>query len=64
MKQFFFEPDRIASEMDVRGEQFDSLATTSSGGVFTLTRTSGEFSDQKIEGDFNLTQTEVIVSIF
>ncbi|MBT1704038.1 glycoside hydrolase family 3 N-terminal domain-containing protein [Chryseosolibacter indicus] len=57
-KQFFFEPDKIAPEMGFSDKQLDSLAEVSSVAVFTLTRTSGEFADRKLEADFNLTQVE------
>lgn len=57
-KKFFFEPDKIIPEMTWTEAQLDSLADVCSVGIITLTRTSGEFADRKLEGDFNLSQVE------
>jgi beta-glucosidase len=57
-KRFFFEPDKLVSELTWSASQLDSIAEASSIGVFTLARTSGEFVDRKIEDDFLLTPTE------
>ncbi len=58
-KRFFFEPDKVIPEMDWDVARLDSLADKSSVAVFTITRTSGEFADRKVQDDFNLTATEM-----
>lgn len=57
-KKMFFLPDEIIEEMDWNSDQLNAIAEKSSVGIFTLSRTSGEFFDRKIENDFNLKSKE------
>lgn len=57
-KANFFMPDVPFEEMTWTDEQLNTIAQTSSIGVFTLLRTSGEGSDRNVQNDFNLKPSE------
>jgi len=58
-KKFFFEKDILVPEKTWTVEALKVLAETNDVAVFTLGRTSGEFQDREVEGDFKLTQVEL-----
>jgi len=58
-KKFFFEKDLLVPEKTWTEEALKVLAETNDVAVFTLGRTSGEFQDREVEGDFKLTQVEL-----
>lgn len=57
-KEFWFAPDQLVPELALSPEQITSIAKNNDVGIYTLGRTSGEFQDRVIEGDYHLTQTE------
>lgn len=57
-KEFFFEPDKRIPEKDWTTQEIQAMATHHDLAVFTITRTSGEFYDRKLEADFELTSRE------
>ncbi|HSR50326.1 MAG TPA: beta-glucosidase [Acidobacteriota bacterium] len=56
--QFWFMPQAPIAEMEVSPQRIRQLAGQADIAVFTLGRSSGEFSDRKEEGDFYLAQSE------
>ena len=58
-KKMFFEKDVLVPEKSWKIENLKSLADKNDIAIFTLGRTSGEFQDRGIEGDFNLTEDEL-----
>ncbi len=58
-KKMFFLPDEVINEMDWSDAQLKAIAKKSSVGIFTISRTSGEFFDRKIDPDFNLKSSEI-----
>lgn len=58
-KKMFFMPDEVIPELDCTDAQLDEVAQNSSVGIFTLSRTSGEFFDRNENNDFNLKNTEI-----
>ena len=58
-KKIFFLPDEIIQEMDWAENQLNTIAEKSAIGIFTISRTSGEFFDRKVENDFNLKDIEI-----
>ncbi|NCP52921.1 MAG: beta-glucosidase [Flavobacteriales bacterium] len=60
-KKMFFEKDILVPEKKWTEEELSALASNNDVAIFTLGRTSGEFQDRVLEGDFNLTQDEVLL---
>ncbi|HKK11218.1 MAG TPA: beta-glucosidase, partial [Flavobacteriaceae bacterium] len=58
-KKMFFEKDVLAPEKTWSVDDLKVLAERNDIAVFTLGRTSGEFQDRTVEGDFTLTQDEL-----
>ncbi|SNR35096.1 beta-glucosidase [Lutibacter flavus] len=58
-KKIFFEKDILVEDILWSKERLKELAKTNDVAVFTLGRTSGEFQDRIIDGDFNLTVNEL-----
>lgn len=58
-KKFFFEKDVLISEKSWTAEEIEVIANTNDVAIFTLGRTSGEFQDRNVEGDFTLTKNEL-----
>lgn len=58
-KAMFFEKDILIKENLWSQERLQQLANANDVAVFTLGRTSGEFEDRTLEGDFNLTAGEL-----
>ncbi len=57
-KKSYFDPDVMLNEMDWSKHALEAVASVCDVGLFTISRTSGEFADRKIEGDFELTAIE------
>ncbi len=57
-KQYFFLPDSPIEEPVLSDDKITELAKNTSAGIFTITRTSGEFFDRKLDDDFNLKASE------
>jgi beta-glucosidase len=57
-KKMFFEKDILVPEKSWTKEELNAIASNNEVAIFTLGRTSGEFQDRVLEGDFNLTQDE------
>jgi beta-glucosidase len=53
-----FMPQTPIREMSVSTELVAKIAAVADSAIITIGRNSGEFFDRKVEGDFNLTQTE------
>jgi len=58
-KKMFFLPDEIINEMEWSDDQLKTIAGKSSIGIFTISRSSGEFFDRNVENDFNLRNSEI-----
>lgn len=58
-KQMFFLPDVVFDEIEWTDQQLKAIAAKSSMGIFTLSRTSGEFFDRKEDNDFKLKASEI-----
>ena len=54
----FLLPDAIA-EMNISKEEIEQSANESAIAIITIGRNAGEFADRKLDGDFNLTDTEI-----
>ena len=57
-KSSYFQPDIMLKEKDWSVNELNKYASSCDLGLFTISRTSGEFADRKIEDDFALTQEE------
>ncbi|WP_224488255.1 beta-glucosidase [Robertkochia flava] len=64
-KEFWFAPDRLIREMPLTQEDINRMAENNDMGIYTLGRTSGEFQDRNIEGDYLITpkEKELITSL-
>lgn len=58
-KRMFFEKDVLIPEKSWTVENLKSYAENNDIAIFTLGRTSGEFQDRSVDGDFNLTADEL-----
>ncbi|MGB5463863.1 MAG: glycoside hydrolase family 3 C-terminal domain-containing protein, partial [Aureibaculum sp.] len=58
-KKMFFEKDILVPERTFTKETLVDIATRTDVAIFTFGRTSGEFQDREIDGDFNLTLEEL-----
>ena len=58
-KKFFFETDVLVPEKTWTKEELEAIAIKNDIAIFTLGRTSGEFKDRVVKGDYNLTVKEV-----
>ena len=58
-KKMFFLPDEIINEMEWSDAQLKAIAEKNSIGIFTISRSSGEFFDRNVENDFNLRNSEI-----
>ncbi len=58
-KKVFFEKDVLVPEKAWSPDILKTMADRNDVAIFTLGRTSGEFQDRDIDGDFNLTKDEL-----
>jgi beta-glucosidase len=58
-KKVFFLPDEVIEELDCTEAQLDEDAAKCAVGIFTISRSSGEFFDRKEDNDFNLKKNEL-----
>ncbi len=58
-KSSYFQPDIMLKEKDWSVSDLDKYASSCDAGLFTISRTSGEFADRKIKNDFELTDEEL-----
>lgn len=58
-KKFFFEKNVVLNEKVWTSNELETISNNNDVAIFTLGRTSGEFQDRTVEGDFNLTAQEL-----
>jgi len=58
-KKMFFMPDEVINELNYSETQLDEEASKCTVGIFTISRTSGEFFDRHEDNDFKLRNSEV-----
>ena len=58
-KRFFFEKDVLVAEKSWTVQELEAIADKNDVAIFTLGRTSGEFQDRTVKGDFSLTANEL-----
>ncbi len=60
-KEMFFEKDILVPEQTWTTGELETIAENNDVAVFTFGRTSGEFQDRVVEGDFELSEEELQV---
>ncbi|AOW19800.1 beta-glucosidase family protein [Urechidicola croceus] len=60
-KKMFFEKDVLVQDKVWSKESLKVIADNNDVAIFTLGRTSGEFQDRVVDGDFNLTMNELVL---
>lgn len=60
-KEMFFEKDILVPEKTWTTAELEDIADRNDVAIFTLGRTSGEFQDRVVEGDFELSKEELQV---
>ena len=60
-KEMFFEKDILLPEKSWTATELEDIAERNDVAIFTLGRTSGEFQDRVVEGDFELSEDELQV---
>ena len=60
-KEMFFEKDILLPEKSWTAAELENIAERNDVAIFTLGRTSGEFQDRVVEGDFELSEDELQV---
>ncbi|GHA30894.1 glycosyl hydrolase [Salinimicrobium marinum] len=60
-KEMFFEKDILVPEKTWTAGELETIAENNDVAVFTFGRTSGEFQDRVVEGDFELSEEELQV---